>query len=159
MKIENDTWKEKLIKESWRKLQDVEKKFKNKMENMETNYVNQLNEANNEAKKREELFLMSMKRKPAGYHDAATESNSEVIKFNSEVNILQNFIRRNFEWLIFINVCTLAASQYINQITFVFLVKKQEKYMIKKFSPVFCLFKFFFPLKSYHEWEKPVESV
>lgn len=86
LKLENDSWKEKLIKESWRKLQDVEKRFKIKMDNVEAGYRNQLDEAEKEAQKREELFLTSMKRKSAATRDNSVhESNSEIGKLSLEV--------------------------------------------------------------------------
>lgn len=87
LKSENDIWKEKLMKESWKKLEEVERKFRNKMERMETCYSNQLNEAEEEARKREELFLTSMKRKPADYHQTESESNLEIGKLYLEVII------------------------------------------------------------------------
>lgn len=113
LKIENDVWKEKLIKESWKKLEEVERKFKSKMERMETSYSNQLNEAEEEVRKREELFLTSMKRKPAVYHDTAAESNSEIGKSNVEVIIFTHneAISGSVEWLISVYVRTLADSQ------------------------------------------------
>lgn len=90
LKIENDTWKEKLLKESWRKLEQVEFKYKSKMESMETSYRSQLSEADEEAKKREELFLTSMstKRKQRNVPQNTTaEWNSDVgiTKHNLEV--------------------------------------------------------------------------
>lgn len=88
LKLENDAWKEKLIKESWRKLQDVEKRFKTKMDDVETGYRNQLDEAEKEAQKREELFLTSMKRKSAATRDSGVhESNSEIGKSSLEVRV------------------------------------------------------------------------
>ena len=85
LKLENDAWKEKLLKESWRKLQDVEKRFQHKMENVESGYRHQLDEAEREAQKREDVFLSSMKRKSA---DGRRESNSEIGKSSSEVNFI-----------------------------------------------------------------------
>lgn len=90
LKIDNDAWKERLMKESWKKLEQVEAKYKSKIERMETSYLSQLNEADEEAKKREELFLTSMssKRKPDASRRSkeSVECNSDGVKSNLEVH-------------------------------------------------------------------------